>query len=309
MRSKSYRILVTGGSGFIGSHLVDELVSRGHNVSIIDNLSTGNVKNINKNARFYSTDITDKNSLEKIFKDEHPNYVFHLAANTNVPLSVKDPRFDFKSLEGSINIISLSCDYKINRLIYSSSGFIYGNTSKLPISENEPFQPVSPYAITKISSEYYIRYYHQTKGLPYLIFRFATVYGPRQEKGAMADYISKLSANKQAEIYGDGSKTRDYIYIKDVVDVFTKMFDLKIITEMPIFNIGTAKETSLKELYFTIAKLLRKSPQPIYKPQRAGELEKYCLSYKKINRLTSWKPKFNISQGLTETLRYRGLIK
>lgn len=309
MLKKSYRFIVTGGSGFIGSHLVDMLISKGHKVSIVDNLSTGSIKNVNKKANFYLSDITNKKSLEKIFRKEQPDYVFHLAANTNVPLSVKDPRYDFSSLEGSINIISLSCEHAVKKLIYSSSGFIYGNTTSLPISENEPFQPVSPYSITKISSEYYIRYYHQTKGLPYLIFRFATVYGPRQEKGAMADYITKLSTDQQAEIYGDGSKTRDYIYIKDVVDILTRTYNSNINTEMPIFNIGTAKQTSLKELYHTIARILKKSPKPIYKPQRAGELEKYCLSYKKIHTLTGWRPKFNISQGLKETLQYRGLIK
>lgn len=310
MKNKPKKILITGGAGFIGSHLVDRLVSEKNSIFVIDNLSTGNSGNLNPKAMFYKEDITNKSSVDYLFKKTKPDLVLHLAANANVPLSVRDPFYDFKSLTGTLNIADACVKFNVEKIVYFSSGFIYGNVARRPISENYSFQPISPYSITKKTSEYYLSFYRKAHGLQSIIVRPATIYGPRQNGGAMADYITKLSNGKQAEIYGDGSKTRDYVYIKDLVDALIQLITTNIASSRneSIFNIGTEKETSLNELYFTIANLLKVIPNPIYLPKRKGELEKYCLSYKRLKKTIGWEPKYTIRQGLEETLKFRKLI-
>ena len=283
------KILVTGGCGFLGGHLVDRLLKRGYEVVVIDNLSTG--KYINPESTFYKADICDKHTIENIFELEKPDLVFHLAANTNVPVSVSDPLFDFESLQGAMNVMSMGVP-----IIFTSSGFIYGN-AKRPTKETAPFKPLAPYAITKYTIEQYLQFYGRVYGLPYLILRLATIYGPRQTGGAMPDYIRKLGAGKQAEIYGNGKKTRDYLFIDDLIDVLVRIMHIHGFKER-IFNVGTGKETSLNELYFKIGGIIKKKAKPIYKPERPGELERYCLDSRRLRHLIGWKPRFSLDQGL-----------
>lgn len=302
--------LVTGGCGFIGSHIVDNLIISGHKVVVIDNLSTGVKANLHKLATLYEINITDFESIKRIFLKVKPDYVYHLAANANVPLSVKLPLFDFQSLHGALNIIEASKIAKVKRLLYFSSGFIYGNVKERPINEGQLFQPISPYSISKSTVEYYLEFYKKTYDLSYVVVRPATVYGPRQVAGAMNDYINCLYNNKQAKIYGDGSKTRDYIFIHDVVEAVVKLIHTPINhkKEIPIYNLGTGVETSLLRIYRLIAGYLHKTPNPIYCENRKGELNKYSLENSKIEKKLSWKPRFTIEEGLKKTLRYRGYI-
>ncbi|HSV94377.1 MAG TPA: NAD-dependent epimerase/dehydratase family protein [Spirochaetia bacterium] len=299
------RVLVTGGAGFIGSHLVDDLISRNNDVVIIDDLSSGNKKNINKKCKFIKLSTTKYKPLLKIFSNFKPEYVFHLAANTNVPLSIKDPIFDFQTLVGSLNLLEACRKYSPKLFIYISSGFIYGNTDNRPISEDEVYKPISPYSISKNTIENYLEFYHNVYGIEYVGLRPATIYGPRQDKGALADYITKLISNKQAEIYGDGTKTRDYLYISDAISGINHIIDLPKTKRNKVFNIGTSLETSLLDVYRMIANLLGKKAKPIFCDERPGELLYYSIDHSLITKETGWTPKISLLDGIKELLKYR----
>ena len=278
------KALVTGGAGFIGSHLVDKLLDYGCEVVIVDDLSSGN--NLNPQATFYKGSTTGR--INDIFDEESPDFVFHLAANTNVPLSVKDPLFDFETLRGSLKVID-ACFRTGVPILYVSSSFVYGE-AKRPTKEDAPFKLSAPYGITKNTTENYIKFYGM-QGLRYTIIRPATVYGPRQVNGAMADYIRKLREDSRAIIYGD--KTRDYVYVSDVVDAM-----ILVMHEGGTYNVGTGKETSLEELYGKIAIRLKKPNNPILVDSREGEIERQCLDATKLRRL-GWKPKVSLDEGLS----------
>lgn len=307
-KQRKNKIIVTGGAGFIGSHLVDYLIEKGNEVIIIDDLSSGNTKNINRLSTFFNISTINFGKLTQIFQKIKPDYVYHLAANTNVPLSIKDPRYDFKTLEGSLNLLELCRKYPPKLFFYVSSGFIFGNTKSRPINETEQFRPISPYSITKRTIENYLEFYHSVYNLQYVGLRPATVYGPRQVKGAMADYMDKLYNDNQAEIYGDGSKTRDYLYVSDMISGINASTELPPEKQNRIFNIGTSIETSLLELYNTIAALMEKNSDPIFKDDRPGELKYYSIDHSLLTKETGWKPQINLREGLKKTLEFRGYI-
>ena len=299
------KILVTGGAGFIGSHLVDRLIGNGASVAVVDNLSTGGKGNLHPSATLYEID-TNAPSLSEIFEKERPSIVFSLAANTNVPKSVVDPVFDFRTLSGTLAVIEQARLHGVERFVFASSGFIYGNTASRPIKEDEPFRPVSPYAITKRAIEHYLEFYGNVYGLPFVVLRFATVYGPRQVKGAMSDYIDKLSRGLQAEFYGSGEKTRDFVYIEDVIDAFGRCLEIPLTDgQLRFFNIGTSVETTLMDLYARIAGLLGRRPEPVCLPPRPGELEGYSLDFQRARAVLGWTPKHDLESGLRETIRWR----
>jgi len=307
MNLKDKKFLVTGGAGFIGSHTVDALIKKGANVTIIDNLVTGRKENLNPKAKFYKMNIADP-KIEEIFKKERPEIIYHFAFNVLVPKSVEDPLVDMDSISGSLNILKNARKYGVKKIIFSSSGFIYGNNPNLPVKETESFEPVSPYAIAKYAVENYLRFFNKLIGLPYLIFRYAAVYGPGQVTGAMSDYIRKLAAGKQAEIWGDGMKTRDYVYIDDAVRANLLALEVPSNYPDPVFNIGTSIETTLNEIYWEIAKILKKDPRPIYLPDRAGEQVRYSLDYSKIKKAFGWQPKYNLEKGLKSRIKAEGLL-
>ena len=302
------RVLVTGGAGFIGSHLVDALVSRGCKVSIVDDLSTGREPNVNPAATLHRMATTDRDGVMGVFAKERPELVYQLAANTNVPRSVTDPLYDFQTLHGAVNVIDAARHHPVEKLMYVSSGFIYGNTRNKPIKESEPFIPISPYSITKKTIENYLLFYNDVYKVPYAVVRPATVYGPRQVFGAMADYVRKLAQGGQAEIYGDGSKTRDYVFVADAVRALLALPAVPPDFADPVFNLGTGMETSLNELYAAIAALLGKKAAPLYMPARPGELERYSLDSSKLAAALGWKPEYELADGLRETLRFGGHI-
>lgn len=302
------RVLVTGGAGFIGGHLVDALLARGCRVSVLDDFSTGQPANLNPAAKLHRMSTTDREGVLGVFRDERPEIVYQLAANTNVPRSVTDPLYDFQTLHGAVNVIDACRHHPVSKIVYVSSGFIYGNTRNKPIKETEPFIPISPYSITKKTIESYLLFYNDVYRVPYVVLRPATVYGPRQTFGAMADYVRKLASGQQAEIYGDGSKTRDYVFVKDAVDALLAMPGVPEHVQDPVFNLGTGKETSLNELYFAIAALLGKKAAPIYMPPRPGELERYSLDSSKLAATVGWKPAYELAEGLRETLRFGGYV-
>jgi len=303
MELKNKKILVTGGAGFIGSSTVDVLLEKGAEVVIIDNLVTGKKENLNPEAKFYNLNITNP-QVEKVFQEEKPEFIYHFAFNVLVPKSVENPLMDIDSIAGAINILQNAKKYNVKKIIFASSGFLYGNTENLPADENEPIMPISPYIISKRAVENYLEFYKRAFDLPYAILRYSAVYGPRQFTGAMADYIRKLSNNRQAEMYGDGEKTRDYIYIEDVVRANLLALDVSPDFLDPVFNIGTGIETSLNDLYKKIAEILDKKAEPIYLPDRPGEQYRYSLDCSKAKKELGWEPKVNMTEGLNKRVAY-----
>lgn len=300
MRIKRRKILVTGGAGFIGSHLVDALIKKGARVLIIDNLSTGRKENINPKAVFYRMDMNDK-KVAKIFEKEKPEVIFHLAFNTNMHKSVQDPLFDAQGIYGSLNIFDAGYKNGVKKIIMASSAMVYGNypPRMLPVTEEHLPQPDSPYAISKIASENYLRFFHRIYQLPIVILRYPTVYGPRQIGGAMADYIRKIASGRGGDMFGDGNLTRDYVYVDDIVraNLLALNFDAK--EREPIFNLGSSKEITLNHLYRKIARLFnRPDLRPIYHPARLGEIFRFCVSHKKAKRELGWQPAVNLDEGL-----------
>lgn len=304
---KGKKVLVAGGAGFIGSHTVDALVEAGAVVVVLDNFSTGKKENLNPGAKFYDLNIAEPET-EKIIEAESPDIIYNFAFFVLVPKSVEDPLLDLDCMAGMLRILKGARKLKQCRVIYASSGFLYGNTLNLPVSEDEPFEYVTPYTVAKVAAENYLSFFKQTFGLRYVVLRYAAVYGPRQVTGAMADYIRKLAAGEQAEMWGDGEKTRDYVYIKDVVRANLMAPDAAEDVAEPVYNLGTGLETKLNDLYRSIAALLGKEGRPIYYDDRAAEQMRYCLDASRIKNNIGWEPEYTLEEGLKETLRYWGHI-
>ena len=215
-------VLVTGGAGFIGSHIVDLLIDNNYEVVIIDDLSSGREENINQNARFYKLNITDQKGLTEVFKQEKPDYICHEAAQISVSFSVKDPLFDAQTnILGSLNLLKCCLNHQVKGIVFASSGgTIYGEPEHFPISEDYPFRPQSPYGISKVAIEYYLDFYQKNYNLDYVSLRYGNVYGPRQdpygEAGVIAIFIEKMLKGEIPTINGDGEYIRDYIYVEDV---------------------------------------------------------------------------------------------
>jgi len=300
------KILVTGGAGFIASNLVDELIEKGHNVVIIDDLSTGKKENLNPNAKFYNIDIRDK-TIEKIFEKEQFDIVNHHAAQIDVRKSVSEPKFDADvNVMGLLNLLQNSVKYKVKKFInVSSGGVIYGDDAKLPIKEEEKKNPISPYGIAKLTAEYYVRFYHNVYGLKYTTLRYSNVYGKRQdpkgEAGVVAIFSKLMLENKQPTIFGNGKQTRDYIYVKDVVAANVLAMEKGDNEE---FNIGTGKETDVNKIFSLIKVATGYTDNASYAAPRPGELQRNSLNTKKAKKILGWKPKYNLEQGLTETIEW-----
>ena len=305
MNVENVTILVTGGAGFIGSHLVDALLEKKANVVVVDNLSTGKRNNVNPGAKFYEMDMNDP-GFEEVFKKERPEIVYMLGFNTDVPKSVKNPVFDSRSILGSLRTLEFARMHETRKVIFCSTSFVYGNTKNLPTKETEPVIPDNPYIISKFAVENYVQFYGRTYGVEYVIFRFATTYGPRQVGGAMADYIRSIYAGKQAAIYGDGTKTRDYTYISDIVASNLLALDYKPDGAiLPIFNLSNNKENNLNTLYKKIANLLgRPEAEPEYNPDRPGEMMRSRLDNAKAKEHLGWQPSVSFDEGLRMTVEY-----
>ncbi len=298
---KGKKFLVTGGAGFIGSHTVGTLIDWGGFVTVIDNLSTGRKENLNPKAKFYHTNLADP-SVESIIESERPDVIYHFAFFVLVPRSVENPLLDIDVLIGTLRMLQKAKEIGVQKIIFASSGFLYGNTPFLPAKEEYPVDPVSPYVVAKHAIENYLKFYYKTYHLPYVVLRYAAVYGPRQVTGAMADYIRKLSSGQQAEMWGDGTKTRDYVFIEDVVQANLLALGAPADHPYPVFNIGTGIETTLNDVYRKIAEILGVEAKPIYHPDRPGEQIRYCLDISKARRELGWEPRYNLDDGLRITV-------
>ncbi|MCK5043395.1 NAD-dependent epimerase/dehydratase family protein [Candidatus Pacearchaeota archaeon] len=297
------KALVTGGAGFIGSWVVDSLITNGLEVIVVDNLTTGNKKNLNKKTKFYEIDIRDK-KISKIFKKENPDYVFHLAAQINLRESMKNPIEDANvNIFGSLNLLDNCVKNKVRKIIFSSTGgAIYGDGCKIPTSEAEKEEPSSPYGIAKLSIENYLKFYKKIYGLDYTCLRYSNVYGPRQnnkgEAGVVAIFMDKILSKEELMIIGSGNQTRDYVYVKDVANANMFATDFS-----GIYNVGTGKETSVNNLYEKIKKVMDANVSMIHTPGIKGEQMRSCLDASNLLK-EGWKPKYNLDEGLKETIEY-----
>lgn len=300
------KVLVTGGAGFIGSQIVDAYIEAGHEVTVMDDLSTGKKKNVNAKAKLVASDIRDPN-ISTLFAQERFEIVNHLAAQLDVRKSVMDPFFDASvNILGTLRLLECARSYGVRKIIFSSSGgTIYGECGKVPAKEGDPHKPESPYGFSKAAAERYIQFYGDTYRLPYTILRYANVYGPRQdphgEAGVVAIFAGKLLKQEPITIYGDGSQERDYVYVKDVVQA-----NCLALTggENTILNIATGVPTTVNTLYETMAKIQGVTRPPTYAPARTGELKRSVLQVDYAKKVLNWKPAATLEQGLRETLSY-----
>ena len=296
------KILVTGGAGFIGSHLVDEFIMQNHQVIVVDDLSTGKKENLNPQAKFYQLKIQDR-KLSVIFKKEKPAIVCHLAAQMNVRRSIVDPIFDAQSnIIGSLNLLENCVKYKIKKFIFiSSGGAIYGDGVKIPTLETEKEQPLSPYGIAKLALEKYLYYYSNQHRLPYTILRLANIYGPRQnylgEAGVVAVFGHQLISKKSLWVNG-GQQTRDFVYVADVVSAVIKALPKQV---QGIFNIGTGKQTNIDNLAKKMIQISQTKVFIKHRPYITGEQMKSCLSFNKIKHDLNWQPQYDLNKGLKQT--------
>jgi len=296
------KILVTGGAGFIGSHLVDEFIMQNHQVIVVDDLSTGKKENLNPQAKFYQLKIQDR-KLSLIFKKEKPAIVCHLAAQMNVRRSIVDPIFDAQSnIIGSLNLLENCVKYKIKKFIFiSSGGAIYGDGVKIPTLETEKEQPLSPYGIAKLALEKYLYYYSNQHRLPYTILRLENIYGPRQnylgEAGVVAVFGHQLISKKSLWVNG-GQQTRDFVYVADVVSAVIKALPKQV---QGIFNIGTGKQTNIDNLAKKMIQISQTKVFIKHRPYVTGEQMKSCLSFNKIKHDLNWQPQYDLNKGLKQT--------
>ncbi len=299
-------VLVTGGAGFIASHVADEYINEGHNVIIVDNLFTGKEENLNKKAEFYKLDVCDS-GIENIFKDKKIDLVNHHAAQLDVRKSVENPIFDAQvNIIGSLNLLENAVKYGVKKFIFASSGGVmYGESGEVPPDEGSSVNPISPYGVAKLAVERYLAYYAYVRGLKYTVLRYGNVYGPRQdpfgEAGVVAIFSTAMLNDKKVMIYGDGEQLRDYVFVRDLVKTSILSAEKG---DNEIINIGTGETSSVNTLFEEMKKITTYGRNPVYKDKRPGELFKSSLNVEKAKKALGWEPKTALAEGLSETIGY-----
>ncbi len=299
------RVLITGGAGFVGSHIADACVDRRYDTYIVDNLMTGRKENIPAQATWINADIaTDQ--LETIFAKVKPDIVFHHAANASVSVSVKNPMLDQQvNIQGTIQILEAAVKHNVRKVVYASSAAIYGNPAYLPIDEKHPIAPLSPYGISKYVPELYLHTYRNLHNLNFTALRYANIYGPRQiaegEGGVVAIFTDHVVKGEPITIQGDGEQTRDFIYVSDIVAVNLAAIEHG---DGESYNIGTGQVTSINDLVKTMQQT---SDQPIivqHTAPREGDIRHSYFNLNAAKTGLQWEPKVSLSEGLQQTLEY-----
>ena len=301
------RVLVTGGAGFIGSHVVDLLLNAGHSVSIVDNLATGRRSNLNPKATFYEVDIRDLDGLRRVYAAERPEVIDHHAAQLDVRRSVADPLFDASvNVLGGLNLLNLAVEFGARKFIHiSSGGTVYGEPVYLPADEKHPIQPECPYGVSKFAIEMYLNVYQHIHGLDYSVLRYPNVYGPRQnpfgEAGVIAMFTKRMMNNESLTIFGDGEQLRDYVYVGDCARA-----NLMLLEQggSEVFNLGSAAGTSVNTLFSELKAITGYQQDAIYAPARPGEIYKTYLDAAKARAAFGWEPSVHLTDGLTKTVEF-----
>jgi UDP-glucose 4-epimerase len=300
------KILVTGGAGFIGSHIVNAYINAGHDVIAIDNLSSGEIKLVNPKAKFYHLDIHSP-EVKTILEKEKITAINHHAAQISVSASVSNPLFDANSnIIGTLQLLQNAVSLNIEKFIFASTGgAMYGEQKTFPASEKQPCKPLSPYAISKLSAENYINYYDTQYGLNTTVLRYSNVYGPHQnphgEAGVVAIFCERLLKGQQPIINGDGEQTRDFVYVQDIVKANTIALNPQC---SGLFNVGTGKETSVNSLIRCLIKASAIAASIEYGPAKKGEQKRSSIDSEKLLKGFGWKPGVSVEEGLLETFNY-----
>ena len=301
------KVIVTGGAGFIGSHLAGELLKRGYQVIILDDLSTGKRGNIEpiliqSNIQFIEGSVTDLPLLNKLF--QNVSYVFHLAAIPSVPRSVEDPLISHDvNITGTLNVLLAAEHNKVKKVIYASSSAVYGDTPTLPKREGMPPNPQSPYAVTKLAGEYYCQVFFEVFGLPIICLRYFNVYGPRQDPSSqyaavIPRFINRLFKDESPIIFGDGEQTRDFTFVRGAAEANILAAESDA---TGVFNIGTGRRVSINKLARLINRLIGKDIEPIYQEPRPGDIRHSLADISKAKQF-GYNPKYNLEEGLRETI-------
>ncbi len=300
------KILVTGGAGFIGSHVVDAYIETGNEVVVVDDLSTGRQENVNSRAQFYAIDIRSA-QLEEVFAKEKPDIVNHHAAKASVRESMVEPTlYADVNILGSLNLLELARKHAVQKLIYiSTGGAVYGEPEYLPADEAHPILPLDPYGVSKASFEHYLPLYQAQHGISYTILRYANVYGPRQdplgEAGVVAIFTGQMLSGEQAVINGSGEQERDFVYVGDVAKA-----NLLTLThgDGEVYNIGTGVGTSINEIFAKLKATTGYSRPEVHGPPKAGEVFKVYLNVDKAQRELGWQSVVGLEEGLRLTVEY-----
>ncbi|HEU0002609.1 MAG TPA: SDR family NAD(P)-dependent oxidoreductase [Ktedonobacteraceae bacterium] len=303
------RVLVTGGAGFIGSHIVNQCVAAGHEVAIVDSLweeGGGKAANINARATFYRADITDEATLARVFDEVRPEIVSHQAAQHSVAISTKNPQLDARvNVLGLLNVLTNCTRSGTRKIIFASSGATYGTPARLPIDEETPQRPESPYGITKMVTEHYLRYWQEANGLTYTALRYGNVFGPRQdpngEAGVIAIFAKRFLNHDSVRIDWDGEQQKDYVYVEDVARANLLSFKQG---DNEIFCIGTGRGASVNELYHVLEKITAYTPQIVRAPKRPGDIYLAYFDSGKAARVLGWKPQETLEEGIKKTVDY-----
>jgi UDP-glucose 4-epimerase len=298
--------LVTGGAGFIGSNLADALIDDGHNVTMVDDLSTGRMENVSQKAEFHQLEISSP-VIDKVFEKGKFDLVFHLAAQMDVRKSVKSPIFDAEiNILGGINLLLASVKHGVKKFIFSSTGgAIYGEQDYFPADEKHPANPISPYGVSKLAFEKYLYYFLSEYKLPYIALRYANVYGPRQnekgEAGVVAIFCSRLLEGEKAVVHGDGLQTRDFVFVDDVVksNLLAMKYD-----QNGCFNVGTGLETDINTIFDKVKTATGSTQDRINGPGMPGEQRRSVISFELIKKEMGWSPSVSLDDGIQKTADY-----
>ena len=299
------RITVTGGAGFIGSHLVDRLIEDGHTVQVIDNLYTGNKEFVHSKAQFIELDIRDP-KLYSVLEEFRPDYIFHEAAQTEVSTSMSDPMLDCDiNLMGLINLLNAAVKVDVKKFLMPSSAAVYGNLDTLPLNEEMIGNPSSFYGLTKLTTEHYLRIYHEAFGLPYICYRYSNVFGPRQgndgEGGVISIFAKAIVQGSPIIIYGDGKQTRDFIYVDDVVEANILGMQHQV---TGIYNVSTGISSSVNLLVDEFRNISGKDIEVVYNKPRLGDIRDSVLATDKSEKELLFTAKYNLHDGLIKTYEY-----
>jgi len=300
------KILVTGGAGFIGSHIVDAYIGQGHQVFVIDDLSTGHSENVNPRARFLKIDVRDSD-LPHLFMNERFDIVNHQAARGNVRASMEDPLvYADVNIRGGVNLLECSRKYGVRKFIYASTGgCVYGELQYLPADEKHPIAPRDPYGASKASFELYLPVFAVNYGLQYTIFRYPNVYGPRQdplgEAGVVSIFTGQMLRGIQPIINGDGEQERDYVFVGDVA--YANLLALNN-GDNDVFNLGWGIGTSVNTIFHRLKNIINSDTKEVHGPPKLGEVRKSCLDASKVRGILGWQPQVELEEGLRRTVDF-----
>lgn len=289
-------ILLTGGAGFIGSHIAEKYIEKGHNVTVVDNLSVGKKEWVHEEADFIEADITEEDDLDEIFERKDFDIVNHHAAHNDAMSSLEKPVEDAENnIIGSIKLLEKIRENSVEKVIYASSGGLsYGEPQNLPTTEEHEMKPVYPYGISKHSFEHYLELYRELYGLEFVTLRYGSVYGPRATGGVIMNFLEAIENSEEPVIFGDGSQTRDFVHVKDVVDANLKSLE----KGSGFYNIGTSRETSINELWKIVSDITSYSKEPRYEDRWLGDIDRCQLDYSKARKELNWSPERNLEKSI-----------